>query len=176
MSRAKHRRPRKSVRCTLCTPYRWMGNSSGRFKKPPPPSSFDEFVDSQVSYPTIPFKIRTDEDPFGALESARADDRADKMHAWEEEHMAPEFVYEGTREDFGARTNHGYKKRKKTRPFAIEVRYTDDYAERSAWARRDGGVNWKLYRRYATERGRDDALRALSKGFWARHHLYRAAS
>lgn len=23
---------RRSVRCTLCTPYRWMGNGKGRFK------------------------------------------------------------------------------------------------------------------------------------------------
>lgn len=23
---------RRSVRCTLCTPFRWMGNAAGRFK------------------------------------------------------------------------------------------------------------------------------------------------
>jgi hypothetical protein len=28
----KRRKSRRSIRCTLCTPHRWRGNSKGRFK------------------------------------------------------------------------------------------------------------------------------------------------
>lgn len=31
MANFKRRKSRKRVRCTMCTPYRWMGNSKGRF-------------------------------------------------------------------------------------------------------------------------------------------------
>ena len=32
MANFKRRRSKRSVRCTLCTPYRWMGNTKERVK------------------------------------------------------------------------------------------------------------------------------------------------
>jgi hypothetical protein len=32
MANFKRRKSRRTVRCTLCTPYRWQGNGKGRFK------------------------------------------------------------------------------------------------------------------------------------------------
>ncbi len=33
MNKKKMHKPRKQVRCTLCTPWRWMGNAKDRFKR-----------------------------------------------------------------------------------------------------------------------------------------------
>jgi hypothetical protein len=32
MANFKRRKSRRSIRCTLCTPHRWRGNSRDRFK------------------------------------------------------------------------------------------------------------------------------------------------
>jgi len=32
MANFKRRKSKKTVRCTLCTPYRWMGNAKQRLK------------------------------------------------------------------------------------------------------------------------------------------------
>jgi len=32
MANFKRGKTKRSVRCTLCTPHRWMGNNKGRFK------------------------------------------------------------------------------------------------------------------------------------------------
>ncbi|MCP5431978.1 MAG: hypothetical protein H6923_01775 [Alphaproteobacteria bacterium] len=36
MAHFKRRRSKRVVRCTLCTPHRWMGNAKGRFDEREP--------------------------------------------------------------------------------------------------------------------------------------------
>lgn len=35
MAHYKRKKSRRVVRCTLCTPHRWLGNARGRFGKQP---------------------------------------------------------------------------------------------------------------------------------------------
>jgi hypothetical protein len=39
MTHHKRKKSRRVVRCTLCTPHRWLGNARGRFSKQPRRSS-----------------------------------------------------------------------------------------------------------------------------------------
>lgn len=33
MTHHKRKKTRRSIKCSLCTPYRWRGNARGRFKE-----------------------------------------------------------------------------------------------------------------------------------------------
>lgn len=59
----------------------------------------------------------------------------------------------------------------RSKPYVLEYRYTG-----KVWPwTRSKDREWTRWGRYETERGRDDAIKALAKNYWGHHYEFRKA-